>query len=239
MKKGCRTCSNSLSSCTSAKPAARRAGMCDRREQIPQVRGYHSRFAPKLAAHFTVHNGSKSRDSVPLRNPPAECAASPGLLKRGGLSDPSHNGSKSRDSVPLRNPPSRANRVSRPSEAWWPFRPEPQRQQIPRFSAVAESPSRANRVHRPSEAWWPFRPEPQRQQIPRFSAVAEFPSRANRVCRPSEAWWPFRPEPQRQQIPRFSAVAESPSCSILFRCPAGDIVFNEKELFARGGVRTK
>ena len=105
MKKGCRTCSNRLSSCTSAKPAARRAGMCDRREQIPQVRGYHSRFAPKPAAHFTVHNGSKSRDSVPLRNPPADCAASPGLLKRGGLSDPSHNGSKSRDSVPLRNPP--------------------------------------------------------------------------------------------------------------------------------------
>ena len=105
MKKGCRTCSNSLSSCTSAKPAARRAGMCDRREQIPQVRGYHSRFAPKPAAHFTVHNGSKSRNSVPLRNPPAECAASPGLLKRGDLSDPSHNGSKPRDSVPLRNPP--------------------------------------------------------------------------------------------------------------------------------------
>ena len=91
-------------SSTSAKPAARRAGMCDRREQIPQVRGYHSRFAPKPAAHFTVHNGSKSRDSVPLRNLPAECAASTGLLKRGGLSDPSHNGSKPRDSVPLRNP---------------------------------------------------------------------------------------------------------------------------------------
>ena len=105
MKKGCRTCSNSLFSCTSAKPAARRAGMCDRREQIPQVRGYHSRFAPKPAAHFTVHNGSKPRDSVPLRNPPAECAASTGLLKRSGLSDPSHNGSKSRNSVPLRNPP--------------------------------------------------------------------------------------------------------------------------------------
>ena len=109
MKKGCRTCSNSLSSCTSAKPAARRAGMCDRREQIPQVRGYHSRFAPKPAAHFTVHNGSKSRDSVPLRNPPAECAASPGLLKRGDLSGPSHNGSKPRDSVPLRNPPPAAS----------------------------------------------------------------------------------------------------------------------------------
>ena len=87
------------------KPAARRAGMCDRREQIPQVRGYHSRFAPKPAAHFTVHNGSKSRDSVPLRNPPAERTASTGLLKQDGLSDPSHNGSKPRDSVPLRNPP--------------------------------------------------------------------------------------------------------------------------------------
>ena len=87
------------------KPAARRAGMCDRREQIPQVRGYHSRFAPKPAAHFTVHNGSKSRDSVPLRNPPAECAASTDLLKQDGLSGPCHNGSKSRDSVPLRNPP--------------------------------------------------------------------------------------------------------------------------------------
>ena len=83
--------------------------MCDRREQIPQVRGYHSRFAPKPAAHFTVHNGSKSRNSVPLRNPPAECAASPGLLKRGDLSDPSHNGSKPRDSVPLRNPPPAAS----------------------------------------------------------------------------------------------------------------------------------
>ena len=105
MKKGCRTCSNSLSSCTSAKPAARRAGMCDRREQIPQVRGYHSRFAPKPAAHLSVHNGSKPRDSVPLRNPPAECAASTGLLKRDGLSDPCHNGSKSRNSVPLRNSP--------------------------------------------------------------------------------------------------------------------------------------
>ena len=109
MKKGCRTCSNSLSSCTSAKPAARRAGMCDRREQISQVRGYHSRFAPKPAAHFTVHNGSKPRDSVPLRNPPAECTSSPGLLKRGDLSDPSHNGSKPRDSVPLRNPPPAAS----------------------------------------------------------------------------------------------------------------------------------
>ena len=67
--------------------------------------GRLSRFAPKPAAHFTVHNGSKPRDSVPLRNPPAECAASTGLLKRSGLSDPSHNGSKSRNSVPLRNPP--------------------------------------------------------------------------------------------------------------------------------------
>ena len=178
--------------------------MCDRREQIPQVRGYHSRFAPKPAAHFTVHNGSKSRDSVPLRNPP-----------------------------------SRVRRVCRPSEAWWPFRPVPQRQQTPRFSAVAESHGRVHRVYRPSEAWWPFRPEPQRQQTPRFGAVAESPSRVRRVSRPSEAWWPFRPVPQRQQTPRFSAVAESPSCSILFHCPAGDIVFNEKELFARGGVRTK
>ena len=79
--------------------------MCDRREQIPQVRGYHSRFAPKPAAHLSVHNGSKPRDSVPLRNPPAECAASTGLLKRDGLSDPCHNGSKSRNSVPLRNSP--------------------------------------------------------------------------------------------------------------------------------------
>ena len=96
-------------SSTSAKPAARRAGMCDRREQIPQVRGYHSRFAPKPAAHLSVHNGSKSRNSVPLRNPPAGCTSSIGLLKQDGLSDPSHNGSKPRDSVPLRNPPPAAS----------------------------------------------------------------------------------------------------------------------------------
>ena len=91
------------------KPAARRAGMCDRREQIPQVRGYHSRFAPKPAAHLSVHNGSKPRDSVPLRNPPAECTSSTGLLKQDGLSDPCHNGSKTRNSVPLRNPPPAAS----------------------------------------------------------------------------------------------------------------------------------
>ena len=79
--------------------------MCDRREQIPQVRGYHSRFAPKPAAHLSVHNGSKSRNSVPLRNSPAGCTSSIGLLKQDGLSDPSHNGSKTRNSVPLRNSP--------------------------------------------------------------------------------------------------------------------------------------
>ena len=66
--------------------------------------GRLSRFAPKPAAHLSVHNGSKSRNSVPLRNSPAGCTSSTGLLKQDGLSGPCHNGSKSRDSVPLWNP---------------------------------------------------------------------------------------------------------------------------------------
>ena len=66
--------------------------------------GRLSRFAPRPAAHLSAHNGSKTRNSVPLRNPPAGCTASTGLLKQDGLSSPSHNGSKSRNSVPLRNP---------------------------------------------------------------------------------------------------------------------------------------
>ena len=71
--------------------------------------GRLSRFAPKPAAHLSVHNGSKTRNSVPLRNSPAGCTSSIGLLKQDGLSGPCHNGSKTRNSVPLRNPPPAAS----------------------------------------------------------------------------------------------------------------------------------
>ena len=162
-------------SSTSAKPAARRAGMCDRREQIPQVRGgCWLQPAPVYPTKPPRGGGLVASLRSPPLTSPSTTAANPAIRCRCG---------------------------------------------IPRLGAP--------------------RPVPQRQQNPRFGAVAESPSRVHLVHRPSEAGWPFRPVPQRQQTPRFSAVAESPSCSILFHCPAGDIVFNEKELFARGGVRTK
>ena len=57
-------------------------------------------FSTTFSSHF--HNGSISRDSVPLRHGFFRCALAAGLLC--GLTPPSrfHNGSISRDSVPLR-----------------------------------------------------------------------------------------------------------------------------------------
>ena len=96
-----------------------------------------------------------------------------------------------------------------------PFVPFPQRQQIPRFGAVAAWLSSPRPFCRPSERHCPSVPFPQRQQIPRFGAVATWLSSPRPFCRPSVRHYPSVPFPQRQQIPRFiprfGAVAESHS----------------------------
>ena len=61
----------------------------------------------------------------------------------------------------------------RPSVRHYPSVPFPQRQQIPRFGAVAAWLSSPRPFCRPSERHCPSVPFPQRQQIPRFGAVAE------------------------------------------------------------------
>ncbi|HJB44227.1 MAG TPA: hypothetical protein IAB87_05520 [Candidatus Coprenecus merdipullorum] len=55
-----------------------------------------------LPSPSSFHNGSKSRDSVPLRCRVSRSTTATGLLD--GVVSPSsfHNGSKFRDSVPLR-----------------------------------------------------------------------------------------------------------------------------------------
>ena len=89
--------------------------------------------------------------------------------------------------------------------------PFPQRQQIPRFSAVAAWLSSQHPFHRSSARPCPSVPFPQRQQIPRFGAVAAWLSSRHPFHRPSVRPCPSVPFPQRQKIPRFSAVAESHS----------------------------
>ena len=53
--------------------------------------------------HPRYHNGSKSRNSVPLRNGIFPGTPATALLSGNPLPSTYHNGSKSRDSVPLRN----------------------------------------------------------------------------------------------------------------------------------------
>ena len=48
------------------------------------------------------HNGSKTRDSVPLRRPLSPCTLSTAPVRHLPSVPPFHNGSKTRDSVPLR-----------------------------------------------------------------------------------------------------------------------------------------
>ena len=85
--------------------------------------------------------------------------------------------------------------------------PFPQRQQIPRFGAVAAWLSSPRPFCRPSAWPCPSVPFPQRQRFPRFGAVAAWLSSPRPFCRPSVRPSPSVPFPQRQQIPRLSAVA--------------------------------
>ena len=64
-------------------------------------------ICPALSGYIIrppFHNGSKTRDSVPLRHPHFPCTLSAGPVRHLPSVPPFHNGSKTRDSVPLRRP---------------------------------------------------------------------------------------------------------------------------------------
>ena len=104
-------------------------------------------FSTTFSSHF--HNGSISRDSVPLRHGFFRCALAAGLLC--GLTPPFrfHNGSVFRGSVPLRHVHFRLHPCCRSSARHCPSVPFPQRQRFPRFGAVAVPRSGRCRPKRP------------------------------------------------------------------------------------------
>ena len=162
-------------------------------------------FSTTFSSHF--HNGSISRDSVPLRHGFFRCPLAAGLLC--GLTPPSrfHNGSVFRDSVPLRHGFHRGilstgllRGIALPS----------------RFhnGSVFRDSVPLRHVHfrlrpccRSSARHCPSVPFPQRQRFPRFSAVAAWLSSRHPFHRPSARHCPSVPFPQRQRFPRFGAVA--------------------------------
>ena len=114
------------------------------RDSVPLRHGF---FRCPLAAGLLCgltppsrfHNGSVFRDSVPLRHGFHRGILSTGLLRGIALPSRFHNGSVFRDSVPLRHVHFRLRPCCRSSARHCPSVPFPQRQQIPQFSAVAES----------------------------------------------------------------------------------------------------
>ena len=83
----------------------------------------------------------------------------------------------------------------------------PQRQQFPRFGAVAAGTLLCPRPVVRSGAALPAFPFPQRQRFPRFGAVAAGTLSCSRPVVRSGAALPAFPFPQRQRFPRFGAVA--------------------------------
>ena len=109
-------------------------------------------ICPPLPGHIIhplFHNGSKIRVSVPLRKPLSPCTLSTAPVRHLPSVTPFHNGSKIRVSVPLRKPLSPCTLSTYPCAASSLRLPFPQRQQNPRFGAVAEAAFPMYPLHRP------------------------------------------------------------------------------------------
>ena len=86
----------------------------------------------------------------------------------------------------------------------------PQRQQIPQFSAVADSLFPPPPCYKPSGQHCLCYPFPQRHHFPRFAAVADRLFLPHPCYKPSGQHCLCYPFPQRHHFPRFAAVVERP-----------------------------
>ena len=133
-------------------------------------------ICPPLPGHIIhppFYNGSKIRDSVPLRQQPFPCTLSTGPVRHLSSVSLFHNGSKTRNSVPLRRPLSSCTLSTAPVRHLPSVSPFHNGSKI-RVSVPLRKPlSPCTLSTYPCAASSLRLPFPQRQQNPRFGAVEE------------------------------------------------------------------